>query len=77
MYLKSISIIEQETIYHIELVKHGVKYGIAAKVAKILAFGLDDAALTEEEKKLVQEACKIWLKQHQRLKNINSLLSKY
>ncbi|MFL9453732.1 MULTISPECIES: hypothetical protein [Nostocales] len=68
------SIKEKETIYHIELVKHGVKYDVAARAAKILAFGLDEETLTEEEKQLVKEACKIWLKQHQR---INSILSKY
>jgi hypothetical protein len=77
MYSKSMSVKEKETLYHLELVKHGVKYDIAAKAANILAFGLDDETLTEEEKQLVKEACKIWIKQHQRLHNINSVSSKY
>ncbi|HEY9750177.1 MAG TPA: hypothetical protein V6C63_15950 [Allocoleopsis sp.] len=58
---------QKEELFHTELVKHGVPYHKAAKAAKILASNQPEDVLTEEETQLVQEACRVWLKQRQRL----------
>ncbi|KYC42634.1 hypothetical protein WA1_14905 [Scytonema hofmannii PCC 7110] len=66
----SISVEEKERLFHTELVKHGVSYSDAARVAKILASEKPDELLTGEEIQLTTEACKIWLKQHKRLTSL-------
>lgn len=58
---------QKEELFHTELVKHGVPYHKAAKAAKILASNQPEETLTDEETQLVQEACRVWLKQRQRL----------
>lgn len=73
----SISIEEQEHLFHTELVNVGVDFWKAAKVAKILALGqLDeqlDERLTAEEHQLVQEVCAHWLAQRNRLAFISQV----
>lgn len=64
---------EKERLFHTQLVKYGVKFEKAAKVAKILASGQSEEDLTQEEKQLVTEACKQWLKGHKRHKQLISL----
>ncbi|BAY09823.1 hypothetical protein [Calothrix sp. NIES-2098] len=61
---------DKERIYHTDLVKYGVKYDKAAKVAKILASNKEEEQWTEEERKLVLEACKQWLDSYNRYKNL-------
>ena len=58
---------QKEELFHTELVKHGVPYHKAAKAARILVSNPPEDTLTDEETKLVQEACREWLKQRQRL----------
>ena len=58
---------QKEELFHTELVKHGVCYHQAAKAAKILVSNPPQEALTDEETQLVQEVCRAWLKQRQRL----------
>ncbi len=66
----SISVEEKERLFHTQLVKHGVSYSDAARVARILAYEQPDELLTSEEIQLTTEACKIWLKQHKRLTSL-------
>jgi len=58
---------QKEQLFHTELVKYGIPYHKAAKAAKILVSNPPEETLTDEETKLVQEACREWLKQRQRL----------
>jgi hypothetical protein len=64
---------EKEKLFHTQLVKYGVRYEKAARVATILASGKLEEVLTEEEKQLVTEACQQWLQGHKRHKQIVSL----
>lgn len=61
---------KEQLLLHTELVKHGVDYHKAAKVAKILADKKPDELLTEEEIRLTQEVCQVWLRQRNRLTSI-------
>ncbi|MUG94275.1 hypothetical protein F7734_18560 [Scytonema sp. UIC 10036] len=61
-----ISLQEKEKLYHAELVRYGVDLRIAAKAAKILAFGNSNELLSFEEKKLVTDACKLWVENRNR-----------
>ncbi|QLE56350.1 hypothetical protein [Nostoc sp. TCL26-01] len=65
--------VEKEKIFHTQLVKYGVKYEQAARVAKIIASGKSEELLTPEEKQLVKEACQQWLTGHRRFRQISSL----
>ncbi|BAT55664.1 unknown protein [Nostoc sp. NIES-3756] len=64
---------EKERLFHTQLVKYGVKFEKAAKVAKILASGESEESWTEEERQLVTETCEEWLKAHKRHKQLVSL----
>jgi uncharacterized DUF497 family protein len=66
----SISIEEKEKLFHTKLVKHGVSYSDAARVAKILASETPDEHLTAEDRQLTTEVCKIWLQHHKRLTSL-------
>ncbi|GAB1539532.1 hypothetical protein NUACC21_21990 [Scytonema sp. NUACC21] len=63
----SISPEEKKELFHTELVKHGVSYYEAARVASILASETPDRLLTPEEIQLTKKVCKIWFMQHKRL----------
>jgi hypothetical protein len=63
-------LLHQEQLLHTELVKHGVDYHKAAKVAKILADKKSYELLTEEEMRLTREVCEAWLRQRNRLASI-------
>lgn len=65
---------EKERLFHTELVKYGVEYRIASKVARILASGKPDELLTQQERQIVQEACQKWFTQHKRKKRIDSMI---
>jgi hypothetical protein len=65
---------EKERLFHTQLVKYGVEYTTAGKVARILASGKPDELLTPQERQLVKEACQKWLTQHKRKKRIKSLV---
>ncbi|MFL9451188.1 MULTISPECIES: hypothetical protein [Nostocales] len=68
---------QEEAIYYSQLFRYGVDYEKAAIAARIIASKDPDELLTEEEKQLVTEACKIWLAKHKRLTHINPMLNKY
>lgn len=68
------SLKEKEKFFHTELVKYGVDYYKAAKVAKILASGKPDELLNDKDIQLAEEVCKQWLRQRKRL---NSILKEY
>lgn len=61
---------KEQQLLHTELVKYGVDYYKAAKVAKILADKKPDELLTEEEIQLTREVCEAWLRQRNRLTSI-------
>ncbi|RAM48189.1 MAG: hypothetical protein C6Y22_29000 [Hapalosiphonaceae cyanobacterium JJU2] len=63
---------DKEEFFHTELVKYGVDYQRAAKVAQILASGTPDELLSEKEIQLAEEVCKQWLREHQRYKRLTS-----
>lgn len=65
---------EKEKIFHTNLVKFGVSYDQAAKAAKILADEKPEELWTEEEKRLVTEACKQWFSNHNRYKKLQELV---
>ncbi len=71
----SISAEEREHLFHTELVKAGVDFHQAKKVAHLLAQKRDDQ-LTPEENQLVQAVCAQWLVQRKRLNFISQVLSK-
>ncbi|MEJ1934132.1 hypothetical protein WDZ92_28380 [Nostoc sp. NIES-2111] len=64
---------EKERLFHTQLVKYGVEYTTAGKVAQILASAKPDELLTPQERQLVKQACQKWLTQHKRRKRIDSL----
>ncbi|MFB2772504.1 hypothetical protein ACE1AT_24970 [Pelatocladus sp. BLCC-F211] len=68
---------EKEEFFHTELVKYGVDYHRAAKVAQILASGTPDELLSEKEIQLAEEVCKEWLRQYQRYKRLTSNFREY
>lgn len=68
------SVEEKEKLYHTELVKHGVKYELAAQAAKIIVSGKPDEHLTAQELQLVEQVCREWLTRH---KSLNSILRDY
>lgn len=68
---------EKERLFHTELVKYGVEYRTAGKVARILASRKPDELLTQQERQQVQEACQKWLTQHKRKKRIDSLIKPF
>jgi hypothetical protein len=65
---------KHQQFWHTELVKSGVDYHQAAKVAKILAEKKPDDLLTNEEIKLTKEVCASWLRQRHRLAAISQSL---
>lgn len=67
------SVEEKEKLFHTELVKYGVEYKTAGKVARILASGKPDELLTQQERRLVKDACQKWLIQNKRKKRIDYL----
>ncbi|OKH28676.1 hypothetical protein NIES2101_43595 [Calothrix sp. HK-06] len=64
-----------EQIFHTHLVKYGVSYDKAAKVAKILGSGKPEEILTEEENKLVTEACQEWFINYNRHRNLRQIIA--
>lgn len=69
-----ISVKEKEKIFCTELVKHGVKYETAIKAVKILASGQPDEVLTDDDIKIVKEACEKWFFQKKRTKRLQCLV---
>ncbi|MBD2501718.1 hypothetical protein [Anabaena azotica] len=67
----SISNEEKERLFHLQLVKYGVKYEKAAKVAQLMVSKRLDN-LTDQEQQLVTEACQEWFKAKKRCNNIDS-----
>ncbi|BAY10622.1 hypothetical protein [Calothrix sp. NIES-2098] len=65
---------DKQQFWHTELVKYGVDYHQAAKVAQILAEKKPDELLTEEEIRLTKEVCEVWLRQRKRLASISRAL---
>ena len=75
---------ERKKLYHTELIKAGIDFHQAEKVARLLAENLLlaedllDEQLTPEENQLVQDVCAQWLTQRKRMnfisKTLNSLL---
>jgi hypothetical protein len=65
-----ISVEKKEELFHTALVKCGVDYQKAAKVAKILANEKPDELLTEKEIELTKEVCQEWLTYHKCLTSI-------
>jgi hypothetical protein len=68
------SLQKEQQFWHTELVKSGIEYHQAAKVAKILAEKKSDDLLTDEEIRLTKEVCAAWLRQRNRLASISQSL---
>ncbi|MBD2532331.1 hypothetical protein H6G97_23225 [Nostoc flagelliforme FACHB-838] len=69
------SIEEREKIFCTELVKYGVEYEEAVIAAKIIASGQGDEFLSPSEIKIVEDACKKWSEQNQRLKRLKAIVN--
>lgn len=65
---------EKEKVFTTELVKCGVEYRKAVKVANTLATEQPDELITTEDMQLVQDACKMWIKQRKRWGFISQIL---
>jgi hypothetical protein len=52
---------EQQKVFLAQFIKGGVEYSLALQVAKILAAAEPEELLTDEQKELVNEACRLWL----------------
>ncbi|WP_342001111.1 hypothetical protein [Chlorogloeopsis sp. ULAP02] len=61
---------EKEKFFHTELVRYGVDYQRAAKVAKILVSEMSEQFLTDEEIRLAEDVCREWLGNHKRFTSI-------
>lgn len=71
----SISFEDRQQLFHTELVRVGIDFHQAERVANLLAKNLDEQ-LTPEEYQLVQTVCKQWLTQRKRLNFISQVLNK-
>ena len=69
------SIEEREKIFCTEMVKYGVEYEEAVIAAKIIASGQGDELLSLLEIKIVEDACKKWSEQNQRLKRLKAVVN--
>ncbi|MCC5654165.1 hypothetical protein LC609_31180 [Nostoc sp. XA013] len=58
---------EYEELFYKQLVLHGVKACVSAKVAHILVSGQPDELITLEEMQLVVQACKHWAISHKQV----------
>ena len=72
-----VSVEEKTRLFHWELVKAGVDYQQAGRVAKVLAQNPPEASLPPEDSKLTEEACRIWLQYRQRLTFIEQTLASF
>lgn len=72
-----VSIEEKERLFQMELVKGGVDYRQAVRVAKVLARNQSEESLTPEEAQLTEEACRLWLQHRQRLSFIEKTLASF
>ncbi|MBD1864623.1 MULTISPECIES: hypothetical protein [Trichocoleus] len=72
-----VSVEEKTRLFHAELVKAGVEYQQASRVAKVLAQNQFEESLPPEEAQLTEEACRIWLQHRQRLNFIEQTLASF
>ena len=72
-----VSVEEKTRLFHAELVKAGVDYHQASRVAKVLAQNPSEEALAPEEAQLTEEVCRIWLQHRQRLNFIEQTLASF
>jgi len=72
-----VSVEEKTRLFHAELVKAGVDYHQAGRVAKVLAQNQPEESLLPEEAQLSEEACRIWLQHRQRLTFIEQTLASF
>lgn len=56
----------KELLFRIELIHRLVPESQAAQVAKLLAADKPDELLTEEERQLVNDVCRLWLERRNR-----------
>ncbi|MBD2094294.1 hypothetical protein H6F90_03915 [Trichocoleus sp. FACHB-591] len=52
---------EQQKVFLAQFIKGGVEYSLALQAAEILAAEKPEELLTDTEKGLVNEACRLWL----------------
>jgi hypothetical protein len=52
---------EQQKVFLAQFIKGGVEYSLALQAAEILAAEKLEALLTDEEKEIVEQACRLWL----------------
>ncbi|MBW4490799.1 MAG: hypothetical protein KME12_23745 [Trichocoleus desertorum ATA4-8-CV12] len=72
-----VSVEEKTRLFHAELVKAGVDYHQAGRVAKVLAQNQPEESLPPEEAHLTEEACRVWLQHRQRLTFIERTLASF
>lgn len=65
MQFKLLMSLENEDLFYTQLVKHGVEFQKAAKVARILASGKPEKLLANEDRQLVKDVCRQWARLHQ------------
>lgn len=69
------SIEARANLFQTELIKVGIGFQQAQKVAKLLAENRPEEQLTKEENQLIQEACTQWLAQRNRENFISQVLN--
>lgn len=65
---------DKEQLFYNELLKSGVEYQAAIRVAKLIASAHPDTSLSAEDHELMTQACQQWLNWHKRRQKISHLL---
>ncbi|WP_193200504.1 hypothetical protein [Nostoc sp. MG11] len=65
MQRKLLMSVENEPLFYTQLVKYGVSYTKAVKVAQILASGKSERLLANEDRQLVKDTCRQWARLRQ------------
>jgi hypothetical protein len=66
---------ERQKVFLAQFIKGGVEYSLALQVAEILASQKPEELLTDEEKELVEQACRLWLDHRNGMNRIKHALA--
>lgn len=70
------SVKEQKSLFHTELIRVGIDFNQAEKAASILAQNLPNEQLSPEERQLIQDTCSQWLLHRKRMTFISQVAYK-
>lgn len=60
----------RELLFRVELIHRLVPESKAIKVAELLAADTPDELLTEEEKQLIEDVCRLWLQRRSQCRSV-------